>query len=58
MLASSEAYMTDLSFTRASVRLAKRGVVGADTIYNSLNNGSPVTLSAAPPRSSCMNHSY
>jgi hypothetical protein len=36
MLASSEAYMADLSFYQNVRQAAQRGVVGSDTIYNDL----------------------
>jgi hypothetical protein len=41
MLASSEAYMADLSFYQNVRHAAQRGVVGADTIYNDLNQRFP-----------------
>ena len=41
MLASSEAYMADLSFYQSVRQAAQRGVVGADTIYSDLKQRFP-----------------
>ena len=51
MLASSEAYMADLSFYQNVRQAAQRGVVGADSIYSDLNErfpGRPPKAAAAP----------
>lgn len=48
MLASSEAYMADLSFYQSVRQAAQRGVVGADTIYSDLNRRFPGRPTKAP----------
>ena len=49
MLASSEAYMADLSFYQNIRQAAKHGVVGADSIYNDLQQRFPGKPGGATP---------
>ena len=49
MLASSEAYLADLSFYQNVRQATQRGVVGADTIYTDLKQRFPGHSTAANP---------